>query len=120
MAEKNLEKPKEVIKTQKERDYSIPMGQFSKAFKPKAQVLNYAEFREMMLQNAKKSVNKTYAKYDKTSIQQYMLKPASYIDKIRDVSQFIYRVSLPYAHIINHYAGLPQWNYNITYNILTW
>ena len=115
MAETNLEKPKEVIKTQKERDYSIPMGQFSKAFKPKAQVLNYAEFREMMLQNAKKSVNKTYAKYDKASIQQYMLKPASYIDKIRDVSQFVYRVSLPYAHIINHYAGLPQWNYNITY-----
>lgn len=115
---KEADKPKEELaKPSDKRDYSLEPGQFSKAFKPKAQVLNYAEFKNMIIQNAKKTVSKTYTQYSKESIQTYLLKPASYIDKIRDVSQFVYRVSLPYNHIINYYAGLPQWNYNISYKV---
>lgn len=96
------------------RDYSVPSG-LSRVFRERAQIVNYAQLKDMMLQNVSKSSTKTFTQYTKENIINYLKSPYSRLDDIRAVSQFLYRVSMIYKKIIEYTAQMPLFYYNVSY-----
>lgn len=76
--------------------------------------------QNLYLQNVKKSKSKTYSQYTKEKIQSYIKNPLSNLDNIRDVSNFLWRVSMPYKKIIEYYSTIPLYAYNVVYNSGDW
>lgn len=92
-------------------DGSLASGNFKRA-----QIINYSELQKLLVQNIKKTTSRTYIPYTKENIQSYLQNPLANLDNIRLVSQFLYRVSSPYKIIINYFAGLGTYSYNVTYH----
>lgn len=82
-----------------------------------AQMINYAELERILTQNVSKSTNKTFTQYTKERLQNFIRSPLSNIDNIRDVSNFLYRVSHNYKKIIEYYSLMPLYSYNIEYDV---
>lgn len=78
-----------------------------------AQTINYAELQRLLVQNVSKTTSRTYIQYTKENIQAYLQSPLANIDNIRLVSQFLYRVSAPYKIIVNYFANLGTYSYNV-------
>lgn len=70
----------------------------------------------MLLQNVSKTQSKSYTKYTKETVQQYIRAPYKNQNNLRQVSQFLERISMPYRKIIEYYSLMPLYHYNITYN----
>lgn len=100
---------KKVVK----RDYTVPSGKIGKSFRETGQILNFAQLQKILLQNASKTNSKTFTQYTKERIQSYIQNPLSNIDNIREVSNFLWRVSMPYRKIIEYYATMPEFSYNL-------
>lgn len=83
--------------------------------KAKAQTINYEELKRLLVQNVSKNTSRTYIQYTKENIQAYLQSPLANIDNIRLVSQFLYRVSAPYKIIVNYFANLGTFSYNVVY-----
>ena len=81
----------------------------------RAQTVNFDAIRELLYQNVSKTSNKTFTQYTKDIIKQYIQNPLSNIDNIREVSRFLSRVSMIYKKIIEYYATMPLFYYNVTY-----
>lgn len=80
-----------------------------------AQSINYSELQRLLVQNVSKTTTRTYIQYTKENIQSYLQSPLANIDNIRLVSQFLYRVSAPYKIIVNYFADLGTYSYNVIY-----
>lgn len=103
-----------VVSSVTDRDYSVP-SDLSRVFRQRAQIINYAQLKDIMLQNVSKSSTKTFTQYTKANIINYLKSPYTNLDNIRAVSQFLYRVSMIYKKIIEYTAQMPLFYYNISY-----
>lgn len=95
-------------------------GELGKYARNRASILNYAELKRLMMQNVGKTQSKTFTQYTKEKIQSYILNPLSNLDNIRDVSQFVYRVSNLYKKVIDYFAGMLVYSYNVVYESKDW
>ena len=97
------------------RQQPVSIDKLSTVTRPKAQVINYEQLKQVMLQNVGKTASKTYAQYTKERLQGYLTSPYTNLDTIRDVSNFLYRVSMPYKKIIEYYSSMLLFSYNVIY-----
>lgn len=95
-------------------------GELGKYARDRASILNYAELKRLMMQNVGKTQSKTFTQYTKEKIQSYILNPLSNLDNIRDVSQFVYRVSNLYKKVIDYFAGMLVYSYNVVFQSKDW
>ena len=77
--------------------------------------LNYEALQKIILQNISKTKSRTFAKYTKQLIKQYIQNPYSNINNIRNVSAFLARNSMIYKKILAYYAQMPLFYYNLIY-----
>ena len=75
--------------------------------------IDYAKIKEIMLQNVKRSRTKTFTQYTKDLIKQYIRNPYSNINAIRQVSVFLERSSMIYKKILEYFATMPLFYYNV-------
>ena len=85
-----------------------------------AQMINFAELQRILQQNISKGTNRTYAQYTKEKLKSYIKNPLANIDNIRDISNFLYRVSHNYKKIIEYYSYTPLFSYNVSYKVPDW
>ena len=85
-----------------------------------AQMINFAELLRILQQNISKGINRTYAQYTKEKLKSYIKNPLANIDNIRDISNFLYRVSHNYKKIIEYYSYTPLFSYNVSYKVPDW
>ena len=85
-----------------------------------AQMINFQELQRILQQNISKGTNRTYAQYTKEKLKSYIKNPLANIDNIRDISNFLYRVSHNYKKIIEYYSYTPLFSYNVSYKVPDW
>ena len=85
-----------------------------------AQILDFAALQNILTQNVSRTQNKTYTQYTKEQLITYIQSPLANLDNLRDVSQYIYRISPNYRTLINYYANMPLYSYNLTYRSDDW
>lgn len=85
-----------------------------------AQLLDFAALQNILAQNVGKTQNKTYTQYTKEKLITYIQSPLANLDNIRDVSQYIWRISPNYRTLINYYANMPLYSYNVIYRNEDW
>ena len=85
-----------------------------------AQLLDFAALQNILTQNVSKTQTKTYVQYTKEKLITYIQSPLANIDNIRDVSQYLYRISSNYRTLINYYANMPLYSYNVIYKNDNW
>lgn len=95
-------------------------GQLCQLTRNRGQIINFSQLQEVLTQNVSKTQTKTFTQYTKELIAQYTQNPYSNIDTIREVSNFLMRVSMPYKKIIEYYSSMPLFSYNLTYNTPDW
>lgn len=95
-------------------------GELSKTTRERAMYINFSQLKEVLTQNVMRTTNRTFTQYTKELISQYLQNPSSNIDTIREVSNFLMRVSMPYKKIIEYYSTMPIYSYNLTYNFPDW
>lgn len=88
--------------------------------RPYAQLLDFAALQNILTQNVSKTQTKTYVQYTKEKLITYIQSPLANIDNIRDVSQYLYRISSNYRTLINYYANMPLYSYNVIYKNDNW
>lgn len=78
------------------------------------QVQRYkAAMSKLMLSDIGKRTNKTYQQYTKELYRTYIENPTSNESSIRQMSNFLYRVSMPYRRLINYISDLPLFYWNL-------
>lgn len=85
-----------------------------------AQLLDFAALQNILTQNVGKTQNKTYTQYTKEKLITYIQSPLANLDNLRDVSQYIWRISPNYRTLINYYATMPLYSYNLIYRNDDW
>ena len=120
--EKMTEQIDEVVTVEVEEPKNIVMnnqtvGTTTQKF---AQMLDFAALQNILTQNVSKTQNKTYTQYTKEKLITYIQSPLANLDNIRDVSQYIWRISPNYRTLINYYATMPLYSYNVVYNSDDW
>lgn len=78
-------------------------------------MVNFAQLKELMLQNVSKSKSKTFVQYTKERIKQYLQNPYTNINNIRGVSAFLERNSMIYKKILAYFSQMPLFYYNLIY-----
>lgn len=78
-------------------------------------MVNFAQLKELMLQNVSKTKSKTFMQYSKERIKTYLQNPYRNIDTIRDASAFLERTSMVYKKILAYYSLMPLFYYNLVY-----
>lgn len=80
-------------------------------------IRDFHRLKELALQNPKKGSgnrNRYYvSNYTKKLIRDFLLNPYAYSDKIRGVSNYLFRSNTLYKKIILYYACMPLYNYNV-------
>lgn len=96
-------------------------GKYSKSLsRNRAMIVDFAQLQRLLQQNVSKTQTRSFTTYTKDKIRTYLQNPLTNIDNIREVSQFVYRVSNIYKKIIWYYADLPLYSYNLMYNQKDW
>lgn len=72
-----------------------------------------SELNKLPLSDLNVRENKTYTNYTKENYRSYMANPKTNETKIRNMSRFLYRVSGPYRRLINYYADIPLFYWNL-------
>lgn len=85
-----------------------------------AQIIDFAQLKDILLQNVGKTQSKTYVQYTKENLIQYIQSPQRNLNNIREVSQYLYRISPNYKTLINYYANMPLYSYNVIYKNENW
>lgn len=85
-----------------------------------AQILDFASLQNILTQNVGKTAQKTYVQYTKEKLMTYIQSPLANLDNIRDVSQYLYRISSNYRTLINYMSNMPLYSYNIIYKNDNW
>lgn len=95
-------KPTELlIKTEPKKD---------DALKRKSMV-NFEQVKEILMQNIKKKASRSFTQYTKALVKQYMQNPQNNKDRLRGLSQYLFRANTLYRKIILYYACMPLYNY---------
>lgn len=115
MAQSPNDKKRNIIPSAEKRDYSIPSGQLSKTFRQRGQIIDFAQLKSLLLQNVSRSSTRSFTQYAKSNIITYLRSPYANLDNIREVSRFLYRVSMIYKKIIEYTAQMPLYYYNVSY-----
>lgn len=97
----------------KKKPASLKSGEYQKNF---ATTFDYSVLKRLVLQKADKTSLRSYSKYTKSKILTYIQSPQSNIDNIRAVSEWLYRVSMPYRKLIEYYSSMLLYDYNLIYN----
>ena len=85
---------------------------------PRKRALSFEEAQKILLQNAKRnSSNRSFTKYTKALVRDYLLNPFQYKTQIRGLSQYLFRSNTLYKKIILYYACMPMYNYNVVEKI---
>lgn len=66
-----------------------------------------------MLSDISKKSTKTYTTYTKEAYRTYIQNPSSNESAIRNMSNFLYRVSMPYRRLINYMSDIPLFYWNL-------
>lgn len=79
--------------------------------------LSQEEYKALLakvtLADINKKTTKTYSKYTKEKYRQYIQNPVSYEADLRDMSNFLYRVSMPYRRLVNYLSDIPLFYWNL-------
>ena len=73
-----------------------------------------AAISKLILSDINKKTNRTYTNYTKEKYRQYIENPTSYEKELRNMSNFLYRVSMPYRRFINYLSDIPLFYWNMT------
>lgn len=82
-------------------------------FSSRPRMINYEEAKQLLLQDVKKSTSRSFTQYTKSLVKQYMQNPQTNKDRIRGLSQYLFRASTLYRKIILYYACMPLYNYYV-------
>lgn len=72
-----------------------------------------AALSKLILSDINKKTNRTYTQYTKEKYRQYIENPSSYEKELRNMSNFLYRVSMPYRRFINYLSDIPLFYWNL-------
>lgn len=86
-------------------------------YSSRTRMINFEQVKELLMQNVSKSKSKSFTQYTKALVKQYMQNPLQNINKIRGLSQYLFRASTLYKKIILYYACMPTYNYYVTEKI---
>ena len=86
-------------------------------FSSRPRMLNFEEAKQLLLQNVSKSTSRSFTQYTKSLVKQYMQNPQTNKDRIRGLSQYLFRSNTLYRKIILYYACMPTYNYYLTEKI---
>lgn len=89
----------------------------SEQFSSRKRMANFEQAKELLLQNVKKNTSRSFIQYTKSLVKQYMQNPQTNKDRIRGLSQYLFRASTLYRKIILYYACMPLYNYYVTEKI---
>lgn len=98
-------KPTEILAKDKSKN--------SQTYSSRIRMANSEKVKELLLQNVKKSTSRSFTQYTKSLVKQYMQNPQTNKDRIRGLSQYLYRASTLYRKIILYYACMPLYNYYV-------
>lgn len=73
----------------------------------------YEEVKQLFLQNVSKSTSRSFTQYTKSLVKQYLQNPQTNADRLRGLSQYLFRASTLYRKIILYYACMPLYNYYV-------
>ena len=68
----------------------------------------------ILQRNPSKTLTKSFVQYTRESLDTYAQSPYNNIDNIREISRFLTRVSMPYKLMLQYYASMYEYKYNIT------
>lgn len=85
-------------------------GSYSRPF---ASTFSQGQMNSLILQKANKETSRSYTRYTKEKLQQYIQNPQSNVNNIRAVSEWLYRVSMPYRKLIEYYSSMLLYNYQL-------
>lgn len=110
-----MEKNNKMSAVKKEPVTSVKkkFGNYNRNF---ATTFSSSALKRLSFQRPDKTTLRSYAKYTKSKIQQYIQSPQSNINNIRAVSEWLYRVSMPYRKLIEYYSSMLLYDYNLIYN----
>ena len=94
------EKPKENIK-----------------YASRTRMLDFESVKNLFLQNVSKTTSRSFTQYTKSLVKQYLQNPQTNKDRLRGLSQYLFRASTLYRKIILYYACMPLYNYYVTEKI---
>lgn len=98
-------KPTEILAKDKSKN--------SQTYSSRIRMANSEKVKELLLQNVKKSTSRSFTQYTKSLVKQYMQNPQTNKDRIRGLSQYLYRASTLYRKIILYYACMPLYHYYV-------
>lgn len=73
-----------------------------------------AALSKLILSDINKTKNVTYTQYSKEKYRTYITNPTNNEKNLRDMSNFLYRVSMPYRRFINYLSDIPLFYWNLT------
>lgn len=68
----------------------------------------------ILQRNPSKTFTKSFVQYTRESLDTYAQSPLNNIDNIREISRFLTRVSMVYKLMLQYYASMYEYRYNIT------
>lgn len=72
-----------------------------------------AALSKLVLSDINKKTSRTYTEFTKDKYRQYIKNPTSYEKELRNMSNFLYRVSMPYRRFINYLSDIPLFYWNL-------
>ena len=116
----SITKTNETVNTIQPKEVVVDNQTVGTTDKKYAQLLDFAALQNILAQNVGKTQSKTYTQYTKEKLITYIQSPLANLDNLRDVSQYIWRISPNYRTLINYYANMPLYSYNLVYRNDDW
>lgn len=82
-------------------------------YSSRVRMANSDKIKELLLQNVSKATSRSFTQYTKSLVKQYMQNPQTNKDRIRGLSQYLFRASTLYRKIVLYYACMPLYNYYV-------
>ena len=118
MANTNNKSSKSGSKSKKnsQNSYTVKQRQAKLAEKDRQrkQLQYAAALSKLILSDINKTKNVTYTEYTKELYRSYIKNPTSNEKQLRNMSNFLYRVSMPYRRFINYLSDIPLFYWNLT------
>lgn len=92
---------------------SMTAADYKKALTAMDNQTYQAALSKLMLSDIGKKATKTYTNYTKDLYRRYIENPSSNESSIRAMSNFLYRVSMPYRRLINYMSDIPLFYWNL-------
>lgn len=90
-------------------------GEYERKFASMFSEQDLANLKRLTVQRKDRNSSNSFTSYTKGRIKNYLLSPQTNIDNIRAVSDWLYIVSMPYKKIIEYFASMLTYDYNLVY-----